>query len=633
MSIGNSMGNSLGQAGKPHASSEFTTANGTDYELISGNINFPDGAISVTIPNLTQALYDVANHTCMAQFDGCGNITKYSQIGHGDLLVQDFFYCVLQIDNVPVEQGNKIVTMIGRRQEVCMTINDVDINLSQFLDDKTNAVFTRYTFCNSGNSDIEISLSMGLQGHGDIHVTSAPALNLIETLENKIYYTLNLTVPPGAQRDFFYAIAPQPIAKFNPSYFNAREHDALDYIAHLKENYRHSNYTPANEADNEKLRAMYISCINCALSAYKDIPKLEFKALFAGIAYQSPARTYYRDGYSTMLCLLRIAPELIKNQIITLARGVNKDGSCPSAVIASAQKKSFWDGHYDSPAFMIIMVYDYILQTGDYALLTQEINNLPLIDTLENCLQWLNTQTDGTGLIVKPPSCRLDWADNVYREGYVTYIEALYAQAVYAMSTFYHKLGHEKQADALTAQYQQIKNAINTHLWDEAQGHYINYVSENCREDNLSLDTVFCILYNLADKPRAKRHLQACKQQLEADFGVRCVAPIYKYQSHLVEKSAFPTRYHNGSDWPYLDGLYALALMRYGFDASHALTRWFEYSLAQGWYTPVEYFSPAYGRGSLLQAWSATPAYAMQVGDKQSEVQNEHPYQKDNAPN
>ena len=42
--------------------------------------------------------------------------------------------------------------------------------------------------------------------------------------------------------------------------------------------------------------------------------------------------------------------------------------------------------------------------------------------------------------------------------------------------------------------------------------------------------------------------------------------------------------------------------------ARYALTRWWEYCLAQGWAGPVEYFAPPFGRGSLLQGWSAMPA-------------------------
>ena len=42
--------------------------------------------------------------------------------------------------------------------------------------------------------------------------------------------------------------------------------------------------------------------------------------------------------------------------------------------------------------------------------------------------------------------------------------------------------------------------------------------------------------------------------------------------------------------------------------ARYALTRWWEACLANGWAGAVEYFSPPFGRGSLLQAWSAMPA-------------------------
>jgi len=455
----------------------------------------------------------------------------------------------------------------------------------------------------------------------------------VERLLNKRYYTIQLLVPPKGQRDFSYIISrkePETVHGFSDA-FDAGERDAQQYIEWLQSLMPQSTATLATSAtpaitaasantaapatpESERLRALYISCINCAVSAYKVLPDVGFNAFFAGISYQSPARTYFRDGYMTILCLLSIKPQWVKNQILTLARGVGADGSCPSAVLASSDGAAFWGGHYDSPAYMIIMAYEYTKQTDDYSLLDQDIVGRTMLQVLESCLGWLNSQTDGTGMIVKPGGCRLDWADNVYREGYVTYIEALYAQALYAMAEFKRRVGHPEEADALLARYDKIKEAINTLLWDDERGYYINYVSDDCREDNLSLDTIFCILFDIADDSRAKRHLKACRQLLETDFGVRCVYPFYKYQSHLVEKSAFPTRYHNGSDWPYLDGLYALALMRHGFDANHALTRWFDYSLEQGWYTPVEYYSPVYGNGSFLQAWSSTAAYAMQMG-------------------
>ncbi|MDR2571195.1 MAG: hypothetical protein LBD23_13045 [Oscillospiraceae bacterium] len=594
------------------------------------NTTFPDGAIAVSLPVLAQALYDVSNHVCMAQFDGCGNIVKYSQIGKGDLLEFGLHYCVLQVDGIAISEMMKTVTMIGRRQEIHICCDDMDIVISQFLDDNTNAVFTSYLFKNKSNATQNISLSLGISGLPSVKIKSLPSLDNVEIMKNDLgqrcYYTLTLAVSPDSCVDFKYIVSPdETLTETNAdtsaeflSIFTAAENEARNYIMRLQ-----AMADQIHIADrSDKLRAIYVSCMSCAFSAYKSIPELEFHALFAGISYQAPARTYFRDGYSTMLCLLRVAPELVKNQICTLASGVNENGSCPSAVIASVGSMPFWDGHYDSPAFMIIMVYDYLTHTNNYALLDADINGRALMAVLDSCLKWLIEQTDDTGLIVKPDLNRLDWADNVYREGYVTYIEALYARALYAMSEINKHIGNITRADELKAQYEQVRTAINDILWDDSLGYYINYVSKASasdallfREDHLSLDTVFCILYDIADEAKAVRYLRACKELLEVDFGVRCVHPYYKYQEHLVEKSAFPMRYHNGSDWPYLDGLYALALMRYGFDAHHALTRWFDYSLEQGWYTPVEYYSPAYGRGSFLQAWSSTSAYAIQCGE------------------
>ena len=76
-------------------------------------------------------------------------------------------------------------------------------------------------------------------------------------------------------------------------------------------------------------------------------------------------------------------------------------------------------------------------------------------------------------------------------------------------------------------------------------------------------------------------------------------------------KSAFAYRYHNGSDWPWLSGLYAEERLRRGLPGwRYPMLRWWETCLEQGWMGAVEYFAPPWGRGSLLQGWSGMPAAA-----------------------
>jgi hypothetical protein len=90
-----------------------------------------------------------------------------------------------------------------------------------------------------------------------------------------------------------------------------------------------------------------------------------------------------------------------------------------------------------------------------------------------------------------------------------------------------------------------------------------------------------------------------------------CAYPPFKHRADVRSKSAFAYRYHNGSDWPWLDGVYAEERLRRGLPGwRYPMIRWWEYCLAHGWVGAVEYFSPPWGRGSLLQGWSSMPAAA-----------------------
>jgi len=86
-------------------------------------------------------------------------------------------------------------------------------------------------------------------------------------------------------------------------------------------------------------------------------------------------------------------------------------------------------------------------------------------------------------------------------------------------------------------------------------------------------------------------------------------APLSRAGPHGTAASAFAYRYHNGADWPVWDGLYAELLVEAGMPGwEYPLLRWWQVGLAQGWASPVEYYSPPYGRGAVLQAWSSLPA-------------------------
>ncbi|MEP7096454.1 MAG: hypothetical protein ABI748_02220, partial [Dokdonella sp.] len=157
-------------------------------------------------------------------------------------------------------------------------------------------------------------------------------------------------------------------------------------------------------------------------------------------------------------------------------------------------------------------------------------------------------------------------------------------------------------------------------LWVETKGHYADFVrTDGFVEDHLTLDSLTLLRYDAVSDARALAVLKRAEQLLESrnnneqpygDWGTLCAFPPFKRARDVRSKTAFAFRYHNGSDWPYLDAIYAEERLRRGLPgARYALTRWWEACLASGWVGAVEYYSPPFGRGSLLQGWSGLPAH------------------------
>jgi hypothetical protein len=378
---------------------------------------------------------------------------------------------------------------------------------------------------------------------------------------------------------------------------------------------------------------MVIQGVHAALSSIRQDETGAFAGLAAGQAYSSPARTYYRDGYWTLQLLLALAPEAVRDQIRILAKGVQPDGEAPSGVILSGRAQSkawrqfiqhpdrfkehhlrpedWWSDHFDSPLFFVLTVGDYVQATGDTA---EAQRQWPVIAAV---MERYFRLAGPDGLPLKPRHDR-DWADNVYREGLVSYDLGLWVGALdvvaklgAALDPVLAKRAREAAAHA--------RKTIDRTLWTDRHQGYADYATpDGFVEDHLVLDSLTLARYESVPEAKAVRLLRSIETMLESrhnseqpygDWGVMCAYPPFKRVADIRAKTAFPFRYHNGSDWPYLDGLYAAERLRRGLGgARYALTRWWEYCLQHGWAGAVEYFTPPFGRGSLLQGWSAMPA-------------------------
>ncbi len=391
------------------------------------------------------------------------------------------------------------------------------------------------------------------------------------------------------------------------------------------------NHNYSGPTDDDFLRTLYCSGLNVSVAMYKEFPD-KFSGLLAGTDYAYPPRLYFRDGYWTAQILLKSSPEIIRSHLLSLARGIHPDGSCPSGVFSphilqenpAITSLDWLPDHHDSPSFFILLVTDYLNATEDWSVLDEKITlwedksrNYEIRELLRLTSAFMvSLDRDGDGLIEKPYRAN-DWADNVKRNVWVTYDQALYSASLYAMDRISSHLGNLGSIN-----YGQLaekaKNALNRELWDDEKGYFVNYKRPGSQEDNLSADSLVVLRYNLTTPERTKRFLEAAakllqtrnnKEQKYGDWGILCAYPFYKFGKDLFDKSAQDYHYHNGGDWPYWDGVYAEILKREGDkDWMYVARKWWEYSMEQGWLTPVEYYSPAYPHGGMLQGWSSMPA-------------------------
>lgn len=611
--------------------------------------------------------YDVSNRRLLAQFDGNGGISKYSVAGEWQLLTEREWFTAWSVNGrrLPAKH-RKTVRVLGRAMEIDFhseqELDGVSVTAEQYCDDTNNALYLRFRFANHGSQPARLLLRQGMQWemksymaamvakqgsyteapmqdswHNDntgweavlgdayrVHLAASHSPNRIEQDGYRMVLDYPDEVAPGAEATITIAVS----GGMEPLSLDAL-YTGADAAWEAAQHYRQW-LSSFHASQHETLDALVAACLNVSHSMYKESGDT-FAAFYAGVNYQSPSRTYFRDGYWTVLPLLPFKPEWVRNEIVTLAQGIGEDGSCPSAVIYNVLREryeQFWPDHYDSPSFFIMMLHDYLAWTHDAALLQESVGGRTIAELMELCMSKMDNLVDDELQLMVKPDNRRDWCDNVVRQGAVAYTAMLHLRARYCYGEIRRYAGQWVEAaqaawndktDALTL-------ALRERLWDDEVGYrnYDNVDGEGALEPNVSVEQALAPAFDLGEEADQQHVLDRIAARLETrnnpdqphgDWGVMTVFPQYTHIQHLVEKSSYPFRYHNGSDWPYWSGVLAMAKLRLRRDDwEYPLTRWFTYGLERQWLTPVEYFDPVYGKGSDLQGWSGMPAAAVLMG-------------------
>ena len=578
-------------------------------------VTFQEGKIILHGRYHEEASYDLSNEVIAVTADGCGGLSHYRVANHaGDCLVS-FLSLDLAVNGKRLSPYlKKTVEMIGRMQKIRLETEAGELAITTFLTKDVNGVF----FLLEGKG-LSIDLSLNCRG------AKSDTRNGTSFIKGSNFLLSSSSVGDWEEaNDAFYTSATDGIRLLFSFSEDEEAHRAAfrDFDACLAACLAEIKGVKVPESvQTEEEKALYLSAHFTALMNHKSVG--DFRAFAAGINYIDPLRTYYRDSYFTVLPMLKTHPELVRDEILTLARGVGADGACPSAV--KSDFTAFWGDHYDSPSFFILELYDYLRATGDESLLREVVDGRTLLESVRAILARLSTRTDESGLIYKEGYYnKRDWADEVNRPGYVTFVECLYYRALIAASRLFEKEDAAYVADC-AARAERVKRAINELLFDPEKGYYVNYRSKDLVEDNLSIDTLFALLFGVADEDKARSVLTQAERLLETrnngaqeggDFGVMCVYPPYELPKAACHKSARLYDYHNGANWCYLTAMYAYAKAVAGRDWRTPLLSTFRYMTSHGHFTLVEYFSPCCKTGSALQAWSAAIAFVYEYANQ-----------------
>ena len=553
---------------------------------------FRNGSIVLVGKYHEDAHYDVFANDLHVCFDGKGGITTCTACNQPGSYVHRS-YLNLFVGGSRIDPFcEKRVKLIGRTQKILLKCGTVKISVFQFVAARENAIFYEITANRAGEYDAVLDLGQAKEGFR----FAASVESRFVPQNASLYLRTNKTARFVFSYDTDEAYCERLLSRFS------------EYKAQAVSEYE--SVRIPRSARTEKDKALYVSSVLCALENYKEIG--DFKGFTAGCNHVNPIRTYYRGAYWTVLGLYRDHADLIRNEIVTLAHGIEENGDCPSAV--NCRFHPFWINHFDSPSYFVMLVYDYINRTGDFSVLDEKVNGKTVYQFCLLSVDKLSECEDKTGLIVKAGRYnKRDWADEINRTGYVTYVELLYARALDCLSRI-AGTRDKVRARKYREMFLRTKDAINKFLWDDEKGYYINYRDGDFVEDNLSADTILAVLFGISDKGKTERLLDSVSALLETrnnktqkagDFGVMSVFPFYRGIDRFYNKSSQEYEYHNGAAWPYLSALVAYAQLMHGRDFSYALTSAFDWNVRHGHYTPIEYYSPIRPVGAPLSAWSS----------------------------
>ncbi len=125
------------------------------------SVSYKDGKIIVDEAFHNDTNYDVANNLITAQFNGKGAIPKYAVMNK--FSVFSAYYNLISVDGVAFDwNAQKHVEMVGKKQVTSFSTKDFDIEILQFLDQKSNCIYVQNKVKAKRDMDFRVVNNFGI---------------------------------------------------------------------------------------------------------------------------------------------------------------------------------------------------------------------------------------------------------------------------------------------------------------------------------------------------------------------------------------------------------------------------------------------------------------------------------------
>jgi cellobiose phosphorylase len=286
----------------------------------------------------------------------------------------------------------------------------------------------------------------------------------------------------------------------------------------------------------------------------------------------------FRDSNQDLLGFVHLVPERARERIIDIASTQFADGSAYHQYqpLTKRGNNDIGSGFNDDPLWLILGVAGYIKETGDFAILDEQVpfdNDLndkaTLLEHLKRSFDHVLNNLGPHGL---PLIGRADWNDclnlNCFSEtpdeSYQTtgnrtgrtaesiFIAGMFVYIGPEYAALCERRGLKDEATRARTEVTKMVDVVLKHGWDgdwflRAYDFFGNKVgSKECEDGQIFIEPQgFCVMAGIGVKSgEAKRALDSVKARLDTPYGIVLQTPAYKeYHVELGEISSYPPGY------------------------------------------------------------------------------------------